>query len=93
MTLKHISEIMREAAQNPPDDRPFRRGFQHGYGQALDDVARAMSWMPYSEVMKALNGFHDSHITPWRNAGARGNLTPPPAFSLDAYRLAEKEPE
>lgn len=85
MKFKTLSEIAREAAQHPYDDRPYRRGFHQGYNQALDDFERAMSQMSYRDAVRSINTFYNRAVTRWRNTGNPDQMTPPPFYSPDQW--------
>jgi hypothetical protein len=60
------------------DDSDFRRGYQHGYNDALDHVQllvrNGMSFKAAIGVM--LDHFNDA-IDPWRYSDTKASITPP----------------
>src|SRR3546814_20400626 len=66
------------------EDRGYRRGFSHGYAQAMDDMLLTIN-RGYSRPREAWNilaAHHDQALLPWRQrkgAAAEPNSPPPPS--------------
>ena len=62
-------------------ERDYRRGYEHGYSQAMDDLratCRPAAWMACAQ-------FFDDVLTAWRYARPKF-LEPPPKFDLAVKR-------
>lgn len=80
----HISELLREAHLHPHDDRDFRRGYTHGYHNALDDLIAALRGGTSVEALRkgvaAMERFCDGPLATWRERGDVTSFNPPPSF-------------
>src|SRR3546814_401723 len=66
------------------EDRGYRRGFSHGYAQAMDDMLLTIN-RGYSRPREAWNilaAHHDQALLPWRQrkGAAAEPYSPPPRF-------------
>lgn len=68
----------------------YRRGYWHGYSQAMDDLRVAYSksgthtarwWAAWQRVAR----FFDAALTRWRHESHKGNPTPPPHFGVGQW--------
>lgn len=72
------------------DDSDFRRGYTHGYAQAMKDMRATMErggYMRPAEAWNILARFYDRLLSPWR-ADREYRHQPPPSFRLPtAWRV------
>lgn len=74
--FKTYAEMLEQAG--PHDDRDYRRGYQQGYSQAMDDFADLLRHKSLSEAWSALCDFFDGDLTAWRNSDDLDQMTQPP---------------
>lgn len=78
-----LAEMMDAEACSPPSigidhERQYRRGYRHGYGQAMDDLLHAGG--KRSRAWDRLAVFHDSLLYAWTIART-ADMDPPPPFA------------
>lgn len=83
-----FSEFMN--APQPPEfvqrhaEERYRRGYWHGYSQAMDDLERASGRKRHSKAWLRLARFFDGALSRWRYADHGGRIDMPPSFRDDA---------
>lgn len=82
-SVAFTSEELDAAAQAiPASESGYRRGYCHGYSQAMDDMRELMRRRGYSRSTEAWNilaRFYDRVLSPWRRNRREGSCCPPSA--------------
>lgn len=61
-------------------EEDYRRGYWHGYSQAMDDIeAEFKKRRGFKAAWQALAEFFDGALTHWRYRDRPGSLVPPPS--------------
>lgn len=64
-------------------EESYRRGYWHGYSQALDDIAALSPPTGKGKAWTRLARFYDTALMRWRHAPHAGNVVRPPSYGIE----------